>query len=134
MIELIERLRSEFDAACKRAIDDCISAQTDPDVWEQCPRPYGTPAMVDKTKYKPSLIPAESLIAVAKLLTDSAQKHGDSDTPTYRGRTAEEYTDALNRHLLEYLAGQRVDASGHRTTVHIAANALILCALDTPPD
>lgn len=82
----------------------------------------------DTGKPRASLLPGDALLLVAKVFTDGAAVYGAHN---WRHVAPERYTDALARHVCKYLAGESHDAeSGSPHMAHIAANALILLALN----
>lgn len=81
------------------------------------------------TKYdegKPAFsnIPRLALLEVTKVMTHGANKYGKFN---YSGQIENtRLTDALERHLNQYLVGEDIDESGYNHIAHVAANALML--------
>ena len=71
-----------------------------------------------------SNIPRLALLEVAKVMTYGAKKYGKFN---YSGTIdATRLTDALERHLNQYLCGVDIDESKSHHVAHIACNALML--------
>jgi hypothetical protein len=92
--------------------------------------PVGTGAKLDtgKTRYR-HLMP-EWLEAVARVLTQGADVHGDGSWRTI-DEPVPRYRDALMRHLIQAWKGEYLDAdSGLPHYAHIAVNAFFLLELE----
>src|SRR5262245_9585149 len=70
------------------------------------------------------LVPMQQVEEIGKVFTDGAAKYGDDNWKTLDRAI---YEDALFRHVVRYLSGERIDKdSGSPHTAHIATNAMIL--------
>lgn len=75
-----------------------------------------------KTGY--SNIPRLALYEVSKVMTHGAKNYGKYN---YSGKIeSSRLTDALERHLHEYLTNSNIDESTYHHLAHVAANALML--------
>ena len=82
----------------------------------------------DADKPRISLIPPESAIGLARVLTHGAKKYGANNW--CNGPDWSRYLDAAMRHTLEFQAGKDIDAdSGLATADHVQACWAILSAL-----
>lgn len=78
----------------------------------------------DKGKPCFSNVPRLALLEVAKTMTYGAHKYGRFN---YSGEINNlRLTDALERHLNQYLLGKDLDESGYSHIAHIACNSLML--------
>ncbi|EHN09403.1 hypothetical protein PAI11_37370 [Patulibacter medicamentivorans] len=75
-------------------------------------------------KPRPDLLPAAALLTCGQVMADGADEHGER----WRSRTARHHVSCGLRHLLRWLAGDRVDHSGHSHLAHAATR--LLMALD----
>lgn len=90
----------------------------------------------DAGKPRLSLLPWRALVAVAELLTEQAEAHGDGDAPAWRTLPDGErrYLDAAMRHLAAHLSGEHLDAgSGKPHLVCALASLLIAVERATTP-
>ena len=74
-----------------------------------------------KTRW--SLVPWEQFKQVGDVFTLGATKYGDENWKTL---DVQIYKDALMRHVISYMEGDKIDESGLDTLSHVIANALIL--------
>ncbi len=78
----------------------------------------------DEGKPGYSNIPRLALTEVAKVMTHGSLKYGKYN---YSGEIeSSRLTDALERHLNQYLTNKDIDESGYHHIAHVAANALML--------
>jgi hypothetical protein len=78
----------------------------------------------DEGKVGFSNVPRMALVQVAKVMTHGCNKYGKFN---YSGTIeSSRLTDALERHLHEYLIGKDIDESSYHHLAHVAANALML--------
>ncbi len=86
-------------------------------------------AKYDQGKIRPSLVPVSLIEAVAEVREYGAKKYGD--TENWRNVDHQRYVDALYRHWLSYVNGERTDAeSGLPTLWHVACNVAFLIEMD----
>lgn len=79
-------------------------------------------AKKDEGKLRPTLVPVALIQAVAKVRMYGTEKYGDPKN--WRDVEPERYRDALYRHWLAYLSGERLDEeSGLPHLWHLACNA-----------
>lgn len=84
-------------------------------------------------KPRHSLIPAEVLTELAKVLTMGAEKYGANNWK--RCKDTNLYIDALERHLQAHRSGERVDTeSGYLHLSHVLCNAAFLVYLELQKD
>lgn len=82
----------------------------------------------DANKLRPSLLPWESLQAVIEVMAHGEKKYGSEN---WRSVDPQRYRDALARHVISYMSGDRYDDDADVPTIClIAANAMILISLD----
>jgi len=79
-------------------------------------------------KPRPDLLPARGLLIAGQVMADGADEHGER----WRTRTARHHVACGLRHLLRWLAGDRVDESGHSHLAHAATR--LLMATDLEPE
>lgn len=85
----------------------------------------------DKDKVRVSLVQPGFILGTAKVLTFGANKYGVDNWKLIPNSEVYRYKDALMRHLLAYLAGEKVDPdSGLLHLDHIAANTMFLRHFD----
>lgn len=78
----------------------------------------------DEGKPGYSNIPRLALNEVAKVMTHGQLKYGKYN---YSGEIeSSRLTDALERHLNQYLTNENIDESSYHHIAHVAANALML--------
>lgn len=78
-----------------------------------------------------SLVEPEYILGTAKILTFGATKYGKGNWKTATADDIERYRDALLRHLLAYLGGERIDPeSGQSHLYHISCNVMFLDYFD----
>lgn len=95
------------------------------------PEPESEPAGVkyDSGKPRPSLLPAGPLMQVAEVLTFGSQKYADDNWQQVPGAGGPRgrYADALLRHVLAWLGGERNDPeSGLHHLAHAGCCVLFL--------
>lgn len=84
----------------------------------------------DADKPRMSLIPPNALTEIAKVMTFGADKYGANSWRKVEN-AQERYLDALLRHAIAYVAGERVDPeSGLPTMAHLMCDAAFLIELD----
>lgn len=83
----------------------------------------------DTGKMRPSLVPTQLIRDVAAVRNYGVAKYSDPDN--WKNVSVERYTDALCRHLLEFIDdNSSVDAeSGLEHYKHMACNIAFICAL-----
>lgn len=86
-------------------------------------------AKADQGKVRPTLVPASLVWAVAKIREYGCKKYHDPDN--WRKVEPQRYRDALYRHWLAYLGGEKTDPeSGLPHLWHIACNVAFLIELE----
>lgn len=86
-------------------------------------------AKYDQGKLRPTLVPASLIIATASVREYGCSKYHDPDN--WRKVEPQRYQDALYRHWLAYLMGERNDPeSGLPHLWHIACNVAFLIDLE----
>lgn len=86
-------------------------------------------AKADKGKVRPTLVPPSLMLAVAAVREYGCQKYKDPEN--WRCVEAQRYRDALYRHWLAYLGGEKCDQeSGLPHLWHIACNVAFLIELE----
>ena len=109
-------------------IDSLEIAITSPDdevanLWTQEPKTEGV--KFDSGKLRMDLLPPDALEALARILTDGAEKYGARNWE--KGMAWSRPYAALQRHLLAWWGGQDVDPeSGHPHLWHVLTNAVFL--------
>jgi hypothetical protein len=80
----------------------------------------------DKGKPRMELLPMNTLVEVAKVLTDGAEKYAPNNWKLVP-EAKERYTGALLRHIAAWMEGEKHDKeSGLSHIAHVATNALFL--------
>lgn len=83
----------------------------------------------DTGKPRPTLVPVSLINAVTAVREYGTQKYGHPEN--WRNVEAQRYRDALYRHWLAYLGGERIDPeSGLPHMHHVACNAAFIIELD----
>lgn len=86
----------------------------------------------DGGKVRPCLVPPSLILAVAKIREYGCQKYNDPEN--WRQVEPERYWNALYRHLLALLDGERTDKeSGLPHLWHIACNVAFLIEMEEKP-
>ena len=86
-------------------------------------------AKADKGKVRPTLVPPSLMLAVASVREYGCQKYKDPEN--WRKVEPQRYRDALYRHWLAYLGGEKCDQeSGLPHLWHIACNVAFLVELE----
>jgi hypothetical protein len=86
-------------------------------------------AKADKGKVRPTLVPPSLMLAVAAVREYGCQKYKDPEN--WRKVEPQRYRDALYRHWLAYLGGEKCDQeSGLPHLWHIACNVAFLIELE----
>lgn len=86
-------------------------------------------AKADGGKIRPTLVPTGIIRAIAKVREYGCQKYKDKDN--WKRVEVERYRDALYRHWLAYLEGEKNDEeSGLPHLWHLACNAAFLIELE----
>lgn len=84
----------------------------------------------DKGKLRFSLFPIEALNPILEVLEYGAAEYGVGNWRHLEDPKTR-YADALHRHYVSYLLGERVDAKSKLPHIsHIACNAIFLIAFD----
>ena len=90
-------------------------------------------AKADHGKPRPTLVPPSLVMAVAKIREYGCQKYTDPEN--WKQVEPQRYKDALYRHLLAYLRGERNDPeSGLPHLWHMACNIAFLIEMEVPAD
>ena len=102
----------------------------DPSNWIACePSEAAQAAKADAGKWRPTLVPVSLVEAVGAVREYGTRKYHDPEN--WRQVEAQRYRDALYRHWLAYLKGEKVDAeSGLPHLWHLACNAAFLIELE----
>lgn len=83
----------------------------------------------DTGKPRPTLVPVSLINAVTAVREYGTQKYGDPEN--WRNVEVQRYRDALYRHWLAYLGGERIDPeSGLPHMHHVACNTAFIIELD----
>lgn len=83
----------------------------------------------DNAKPRPALIPMDALMEVARVLSFGAAKYGEYNWQLVRPTAR--YSDALMRHVMAYVGGERCDPeTGMHHLAHAATNSLFLIWFD----
>lgn len=80
----------------------------------------------DTGKTKISLVDPCFIEDIAKVLTKGAEKYPKKDNWKHVDNAKERYTDALMRHLIRYLKGEKNDESGFSNLACMGANLMFL--------
>lgn len=90
-------------------------------------------AKYDAGKVRYTLVPTGVLTAIAKVREYGVKKYGDENN--YKNVSTKRYVDALYRHLIAYLNGEKYDKeSGLLHTWHIACNIAFIIELEKLSD
>lgn len=90
-------------------------------------------AKADHGKTRPTLVPPSLVMAVAQVREYGCQKYTDPEN--WKQVEPQRYKDALYRHLLAYLRGERNDPeSGLPHLWHMACNIAFLIEMEVPAD
>ena len=85
-------------------------------------------AKADSGKVRPTLVPPSLVMAVANVREYGCKKYKDPDN--WRKVEPQRYKDALYRHFLAYLSGEKIDnESGLPHLWHMACNIAFLVEL-----
>lgn len=88
-----------------------------------------TEAKADAGKPRPTLVPISLIDAVTAIREYGTQKYGNSDN--WKQVEMQRYKDALYRHWLAYLRGEKKDLeSGYPHLWHLACNAAFLIEME----
>lgn len=86
-------------------------------------------AKADNGKPRPTLVPISLIDAVTAIREYGTQKYGDSEN--WKKVEMQRYRDALYRHWLAYLRGEKKDPeSGYSHLWHLACNAAFLIEME----
>ena len=86
-------------------------------------------AKADQGKVRPTLVPPSLVLAVAEIREYGCKKYADPEN--WRKVEPQRYRDALYRHFLAYLAGEKYDKeSGLPHLWHMACNVAFLVDLE----
>lgn len=86
-------------------------------------------AKADQGKVRPTLVPASLVLAVAEVREYGCKKYNDPNN--WRKVEPQRYRDALYRHFLAYLSGEKHDKeSGLPHLWHMACNIAFLVKLE----
>lgn len=86
-------------------------------------------AKADAGKLRPTLVPISLIDAVTAIREYGTQKYGDSEN--WKKVEMQRYKDALYRHWLAYLRGEKKDPeSGYSHLWHLACNAAFLIEME----
>jgi hypothetical protein len=89
----------------------------------------GNEAKADHGKVRPTLVPVSMVLAVAEVREYGCRKYHDPDN--WRKVEPQRYRDALYRHFLAYLSGEKCDKeSGLPHLWHMACNVAFLVDMD----
>lgn len=87
-------------------------------------------AKKDEGKLRPTLVPVALIQAVARVRMYGTEKYGSPEN--WRQVEPERYRDALYRHWLAYLSGERLDPESELPHLwHLACNAAFLIDIET---
>jgi len=85
---------------------------------------------LDHGKLRFTLFPVEAINPILQVLEFGAAKYSVGGWRKVEG-AKERYANALHRHFVDYLSGEKVDHdSGLPVLAHLAVNAIFLLALD----
>ena len=94
-----------------------------------CEKCEATEAKADQGKVRPTLVPASLVLAVAKVREYGCKKYKDPEN--WRKVEPQRYKDALYRHWLAYLSGEKNEAeSGLPHLWHLACNVAFLIEME----
>lgn len=117
-------------------VDTCvICGQPVPEGTQVCPIciAKSQTAKADAGKVRPTLVPVSLVLAVAAVRGYGTVKYGSPEN--WRKVSPERYRDALYRHWLAYLGGEKNDKeSGLPHLWHLATNAAFLIEMEEKPD
>lgn len=83
----------------------------------------------DDNKYKPTLVPINFVVGVAKVATFGAKKY---DSNNWQKGEKQRYLDALLRHINAYLSGELTDSeTGLSHLYHAGCNLAFIDWFDT---
>lgn len=83
----------------------------------------------DAGKVRYTLVPVSILTAIAKVREYGVKKYGDENN--YKNVSTKRYVDALYRHLIAYLNGEKYDKESRLLhTWHIACNIAFIIELE----
>ena len=100
-----------------------------PNGREVCLACDGNMAKADKGKVRPTLVPPALVMAVAKVREYGCKKYKDPEN--WRKVEPQRYKDALYRHFLAYLSGEKYDEeSGLPHLWHMACNIAFLIEME----
>lgn len=100
-----------------------------PEGRQFCPACESSVAKADQGKVRPTLVPASLVLAVANVREYGCRKYKDPEN--WRKVEPQRYRDALYRHLLAYLSGEKYDKeSGLPHLWHMACNVAFLVELE----
>ena len=86
-------------------------------------------AKADHGKVRPTLVPTSLVLSVAKVREYGCKKYNDPNN--WRKVEPQRYKDALYRHFLAYLSGEKCDKeSGLPHLWHMACNTAFLIELE----
>lgn len=87
----------------------------------------------DQGKLRPTLVPVTLMYAVASIREYGCKKYKDPEN--WRQVEPQRYRDALYRHWLAYLSGEKYDEeSGYPHLWHLACNAAFLIEMENNSD
>lgn len=105
--------------------DDASASKSDASSMQECDQQ----AKADAGKPRPTLVPVSLIEAVTAIRMYGNAKYHDPDN--WKQVEPQRYRDALYRHWLAYLKGERCDAeSGLPHLWHLATNAAFLIEMD----
>lgn len=105
--------------------DDASASKSDASSMQE----YDQQAKADAGKPRPTLVPVSLIEAVTAIRMYGNAKYHDPDN--WKQVEPQRYRDALYRHWLAYLKGERCDAeSGLPHLWHLATNAAFLIEMD----
>lgn len=93
---------------------------------------YNQNAKADANKPRPTLCPVSLIQAVTQIREYGCKKYNDPEN--WRNVEPQRYLDALYRHWLAYLSGEKTDPeSGLPHLWHLACNAAFLIEMEDKP-
>ena len=85
----------------------------------------------DEDKPRVSLVEPQFILGISKVLTFGAKKYGPNNWKEAQREDRERVKDAILRHLLAYLGGEKIDPeSGYLHLYHIGCNTMFLDYFD----
>jgi len=85
----------------------------------------------DQDKLRMSLVQPEFIEGIAEVLTEGAKVYGANNWKTLPPKDKYRYKDALLRHVSEYMKGNILDSSSHKShLLHAACNLMFLYYMD----